>query len=135
MAANLQTGPEASPVTALVSGIGHDIQELVKQQVQLFKAEAGEALRKSREASLWLGLGAVLLTLGGILLTLGLVHLLYWLVPSLHLWGSYLIVAAAVGVPGACLAVAGWQRFRSVPLLEQSVKSLEENLEWKTKPT
>ncbi len=132
MAANLQTSTETGPVTALVSGIGHDMQELLKQQVQLFKVEAGDSLRKARDAALWLGLGAGMLTLGGILLTLGLVHLLAWLFPALHLWGSYLIVAAVVGVPGACLAFAGWQQFRSVPLLEQSAKSLEENLEWKT---
>jgi hypothetical protein len=132
MAVNTHTGAETGSLAELVSGIGHDLQELVKQQVRLVKAEATDALKKARQGSAILALGVGLLALGGILLTLGLVYLLNWLAPELHVWGSFLIVAAAVGLLGAILFFVGWHQLSSMHRLEQSAESLQENLEWKT---
>ena len=85
-----------------------------------------------RAASLLVG-ALCLVSLAGGLFCLGTVHLLAWLAP-LPLWACYLIVAGVVSVPGIGLALLGYQRFRSVPLLEQSAESLQENLEWTTTP-
>lgn len=134
MATNLQTGPEPS-LAALTTGIIHDFQELVKQQLELFKHEVKEDLRKTREASTFLTVGLVVLFLGGILVCFGLAHLLNWLVPALHLWGCYLIVGGLVSAVGAVLGYCGWKQFQSFnPLPDESAEALKENLEWTTKP-
>jgi len=132
MANNLQTGSEPS-LTSIVSGIIHDFQELVKQQLALFKAEVVTDFRKTREASAALVSGMVALFLGSVLLCFMLVHLLEWAFrPHLEIWMCYLIVGGVVVAAGAVLTGMGWKQFHSFTPL-QSVDALKENLEWKTK--
>jgi len=134
MATNLQTGQEPS-VAALATGIIHDFQELVKQQLELFKHELKADVRKTREVATSLALGLVLLSLGGIVVCLGLGELLFWLAPVLHRFGAYLIVGGLVTAIGAGLSYYGYQEFRASNLLpEESAEALKENLEWTTKP-
>jgi len=132
MATNLQTDPGPG-VGELVSGIVHDAQELISQQLTLFKQEVRQDLKKAREGVGLLSLAAGVLLVGAILLGLMLVHLLAWLAPSLPLWGCYGIVGGALAGVGAVLALQGREKLGQV-LPEQSAKALEENLEWKTKP-
>jgi len=134
MANNLQTSSEPS-LTSLVSGIIGDFQELIKQQLALFKAEVASDFRKTREASATLAAGLVALLFGCGLLCLMAVHLLEWAFqPNLPLWVCYLIVGGAVFAVGAVLTGVGWKQFHSFnPLPDQSVEAMKENLEWKTK--
>jgi uncharacterized membrane protein YqjE len=133
MATNLQTGSEPS-LTSVVTGIIGDFQELIKQQLALFKAELKEDLRKTKEASVSLVCGVALLSLGSVLLCFMAVHLLEWAFrPHLELWVCYLIVGSVLAAVGGGLTYFAWTEFRSVTA-EQSVQSIEENLEWKTKP-
>jgi len=133
MATNLQTSSEPS-LTSTVSGIISDFQELIKQQMALFKAELAADLRKTREASASLVCGVVCLSIGSVLLCFMAVHLLEWAFrPHLEVWVCYLIVGGVVAALGAGLTYNAWTQFHSVTA-EQSVKALEENLEWKTKP-
>jgi hypothetical protein len=132
MATNLQTSSDES-VPSLLSGIVHDAQELIKQQVELFKTEVRADIRKAKEASASLALGLGLLLLSTLLCCLTLVYILNQLV-ELPLWGSYLIVTAVVAIPGAILALIGWNKFHSfTPLPEKSAQALKETLEWQTK--
>jgi uncharacterized membrane protein YbhN (UPF0104 family) len=131
MSTNLQTGSEPS-LTSIVSGIIHDFQELIKQQMVLFKAELSADIRKTKEGAAALALGAIALFLGIALLCLAVVHLLITFA-SFPEWASYLLVGGVVFLIGGVLTVAGWNQFRSVSA-DQTVKALEENLEWKTKP-
>jgi uncharacterized membrane protein YqjE len=134
MATNLQTGQEPS-VASLATGIIHDFQELVKQQLELFKHELKADVRKTREVVASLAVGLVLLSLGGIVVCFGLAELLFWLAPVLQRWGSYLIVGGLVSVVGVGLSYYGYQEFRASNLLpEESAEALKENLEWTTKP-
>jgi len=132
MAINLQTGSEPS-VTSTVSGIIGDFQELIKQQMDLFKAEVKTDVQKAKEGVFGLSVGLGALFLGCALLCLMLVHLLGWLVPSCPLWVFYLLVGGGVTVLGGVLTIFGWKQFQSVSA-DQSIQSLQENLEWKTKP-
>jgi len=65
MATDLRSDHEPS-VTELVSGILNDAQTLFKQQFEMLKHEVKEDFRKTREASLMLGLGA---GVGGVAVT------------------------------------------------------------------
>jgi len=132
MTPNVQTGSDPG-LASLAAGILHDVQELFKQQLHLFKHEIEVKLRKTREASTCLAFGLLLVFLGGILLSLSVVYLLNWWFPTLPLWGDYLIVAALVCVPGAILTFTGRQQLQALsPLPEQTAEALKENLEWTT---
>ena|SRR5213595_3638296 len=134
MATDLHHDQSAS-VTSLVSGIVHDAQDLMKQQLELLKAEVRDDFRKVRDASEMLGAGAGLALMGGILLTLTLVHLLNWLIPDMPQWAAYGIVAVVFIAGGAGLYLAGKRMLDKVnPLPEQTAEALKENVQWITKP-
>jgi len=134
MAANLQ-GDSAASLSQLVSGIVSDAQTLMSQQLALFKQEVREDFSKTREAVTSLALAGGLLLVGSILLCLMCVDLLHELA-HLPLWGSFAIVGGVLTVLGGVLGYLGREQLRTVnPLPDKTAKALEENLEWKTKPT
>src|SRR5690348_8377647 len=132
MPTTLQDPPPAS-MTSLVSGIISDAQELVKQQLALFRAEIKEDLRKTKEASLFLAFGAGVALLGGLVLNLAIPLLLNWAWPQLPLWAAFAIVGSVEAAIGAALIIKAVERFKTVnPLPEQTVEGLKENLRWTT---
>jgi len=130
MSTNLQDSSEQS-LTSIVSGIISDFQELIKQQMDLLKTEVAADLRKTKEGAAALAFGGAALFLGGALLCVALVQLLIAFVPGLPPWAAYLLVGGLVAAIGAGLTFLGWNRFHSVNA-DQSVRALQENLEWKT---
>jgi hypothetical protein len=134
MANDLHTGTEPS-LTGLVTGIINDAQELLKQQVALFKQEVKDDIRKTKEAAVALSVGAGILVVGGLLLCLMLVYLLNWAVPAIPLWGCYGIIGILFAACGSALLYAGKRRLESFnPLPDQSVRALKENVQWLTNP-
>jgi uncharacterized membrane protein YqjE len=116
---------------ALVGGIINDVQELLKQQMTLFKVELQQDMDKAKKAvqSAFLGLGIMLA--GTVVLALTLAYLLFWAFPTVPLWVCHLIagvVVTGLGLALACLAL----RESEEMTVHESVKSLEENVEWKT---
>jgi len=134
MPANLHTDSGAS-VGELVTGIVHDAQNLVGQQLALFKQEVREDFQKTRDALVSLALASGLLLVGAIMRCLMCVYLLHELA-EFRVWSSFAIVGGVLTVIGGVLAYLGREQLRRVtPLPEKTAKGLEENLEWKTKPT
>jgi hypothetical protein len=132
MANDVHSPPEPS-LTALVSGIIHDIQELLKQQVTLFRYEFRQDLRKAREAGTALAAGVAVALGGGLLLLLALPLLLSAVAPALPLWAWFAIVGAFLTGLGALLAYAGVKKLEAAnPLHDQSVEALKENVQWLT---
>jgi len=131
MATNLQTSPEPS-LSSLMTGIVKDVQDLIKQQLALFKHEVGEDFRKTREASTSLVIGLGTLFVAVVMFCLMLVHLLHWAFdPSLALWACYGIVGLGMALIGGALTWWAREQFRSFnPLPDQSLAALKENLEW-----
>jgi len=139
MADRIQTSslPGAEPtVTSLLSGIVNDAQELIKQQLLLFRHELKDDVNRAREALPSLGLGVVLMVAATIFLGLTIAHLLTWAVGDAHLplWGSYLIVTAAFGVVGLALLYLAKKNLESMPMSHQAAEATKENVEWLTKP-
>lgn len=121
-------------MTALVTGILNDAQELIKQQFALFKSEVRADLAKTREAALTLSVAMGVFGLGAIVLTFMLAHLLNWAL-ELPTWGGFGIVAAALLLLGSILYVVGRNQLASFnPLPEQTVRTVKENAQWLTNP-
>jgi uncharacterized membrane protein YedE/YeeE len=135
MIPNVQTGSEPG-LASLAAGIVHDIQELLQQQLRLFKHELEVKVQKTKEASAFLVLGMLLLLLGSVVLCVGFAQLLDWGFPVLAPWGGgYFIVAALALVPGAILAATGRQQLESLnPVPEETAEAIKENLQWTTNP-
>jgi len=133
MANDLRTDAEPS-VTTLVTGIIHDAQRLIEQQLNLFRQEVREDLRKTKEASYFLGVGLAVCFLATLLVMLMVPLLLSWLWPTLPLWGSFGIVGGVLAVVGAALVFTAVRQFESFnPLPDQTVAALRENVQWQTK--
>jgi len=134
MPPELQTGSDPQSVTSLVTGIVNDAQELLKQQLTLFKTELQSDLRKTREAMVSLAAGVAILSVGGLMLCWALAYLCNWAFKWPD-WGGFALVGGILAVLGGVLVFVGRERFRSFnPLPDQTADALRENLEWKTKP-
>jgi hypothetical protein len=126
--------PDGPSVTALVSGIIQDGQELFKQQVALVRAELKADLQRGVRAAALLTTGALALVPAVFLLGNMLSHLLHEKA-GLSLWASHGIVGGAFALLGGALVSVGVQRFRSInPLPDQSGEAIKENVRWMTNP-
>jgi hypothetical protein len=127
-------------VVATVKGILDDALELMRQQIALLKAEVRADVTNFVAAAIPLVASAAPLLLGGLMLCFAFVHWLHWVtLPSgtatdpaaIPLWGCYAIVSATFGLTGTILLGMGIFRLRRVHAVpEQSVKALEENIQW-----
>lgn len=130
MATDTQTGQEPR-LSELISGIVSDAEDLVKQQLALFKTEIKDEIRKTKEATLSLAGGVFVGVLGIVLLAFGLVYLLAWVFPAVPLFGWFLIVGAVLAGAGFALAWEGKNRLDSLHAVpEQSAQALKENVQW-----
>lgn len=132
MANRMQTSSSSEPKLAeIVSGIVHDLQELVQHQLALFRTEIRDDLRKTREAALSLVFGLALAIVGGLLLAHTIVHLLAWAFPDMPLWGDYCIVSVVLLAAGGALLYSGKSQLDSFnPLPDESVETMKENVQW-----
>jgi len=141
MATEVQNQPEQS-VASLVGGIVGDVQDLIKQQIELTRKEIEADLRKTREAASLLFVGIGLSLFGCFAFCLMLAHLIHQLSTpadlralqdpaAIPLWGCYGIVTAVLLIGGGALAFAGKKKFDSFnPLPDESAQALKENIEW-----
>ena len=120
-------------VTQLVGGIVGDAQDLLKQQMALFRHEVQEDLRKTRNVAITLACGFFLAQTGVILLCLMLVYLLAHLEPTLPLWGCFGIVGGVLAAAGVACLFGGYLFMKSFnPLPDESARALKENYKWIT---
>jgi uncharacterized membrane protein YqjE len=124
-------GAEPS-LTALVSGIVHDAQELMEQEVALAKVEIKNELKKTTEAAMAFGAGAAVAGLSAIFFALGVVLLITWAsghrIPE---WGSFFIIGFVLAVVGGILIFSGRNRAENIHLVpQQTVDTMRENVQW-----
>jgi uncharacterized membrane protein YqjE len=123
-----------STVTSLLGGIVNDAQELIKQQLLLFKHELKDDMTRAQEVLPTLGLGVSVAVAAIFLLGLTVAHLLNWSFTALPLWGCYAIVTALFGVAGVALLYFAKKTLESLPMSHQAAEATKENIEWLTKP-
>lgn len=126
-------GQEDSSLGELLSTVTSDVQQLLRQEVELAKAEVREeATKAGKAAGMFGGAGfagymvALLLTLAA-MFGLGNVMDLAW---------AALIVTALWAVVGLVLYRRGRARMRTVsPKPEQTMETLKEDVRWARHPT
>lgn len=127
--ANRPTTDPAPDLATLLGNIAADAKELVAQQVELFRAEAGQELRRAGGAAAAVAAGGGLAVAGGLMAGFAAAHLLSRLA-GLPLWAGYGLAAGGLGAAGAKLLVAGRDEFAGLRPLPQSTAALGENMEW-----
>jgi uncharacterized membrane protein YqjE len=140
MADQLQQTTTGTPgsMAPLVAGIIDDLQELIKQNLSLFKVEVREDFKKTKEAAASLGVGIGLAVVGALHLTLMLVFLLWWAFDSaarsasgLPLWVCFAIVGGVFTGVGVALYFKGKKKLDSFnPLPDETADALKENVQW-----
>ena len=118
------------PIGELLKQLSQETSTLVKQELDLAKAEMAE---KGKQAGLGAGFigGGALLGLGAFgALTAFLIALLATALD--HTWLAALIVAAVYGAIAGVLALQGKNKIQEAtpPAPEQTVETLKEDVEW-----
>jgi len=127
-----ETGPS---VTQLMRGIITDAQQLISQQLALFRVEIKDDFRKTMSIVTAIIAGFVLVQIGGGLLCFMLVYLLQQVAPALPLWASFGIIGALVTLIGGGICYAAISKFHTFnPLPDESAQALKENVRWITNP-
>jgi hypothetical protein len=130
----MATDQEAPPAVGLISGIVHDAQTLLAQQLTLFQTEIKHDLSRTRDATIPLVVGLAVSLPSVILLCFTLVYALVWFWPALPLFAAFGIVGVVVGLVAGCLLYLGKSKFDAFnPLPVKSVEALKETVQWTAK--
>ena len=121
MAAGIRSIPE------ILQDVLTNIQDIVRAEVRLAKAELGEEINAARSGGLLIGVGAVAAIFSALFLLLACVYALARVVPN---WAAALIVAAAVGVAAAVTLGLGLKRLKTIQAAPKTSSSLKENVRW-----
>jgi len=121
MAASIRSIPE------ILQDVLTNIQDIVRAEVRLAKAELADELNRARSGGILVGVGVVAATLSTLFLLLACVYALGRVMPN---WAAALIVAAAVGVAAAVTLRLGLKRFKTVQVAPKTAASLKENVRW-----
>ena len=117
----------------VIQNIVQDIQEILRSEVRLARAEIVSEGKKATRAGTILIIGAVLgLYAVGLLLLAG-VHGLSMVVPP---WAAALSIGVVIGCVAALLVASGRRRLRLVHATpEKALGSMKENVQWLKHPT
>jgi hypothetical protein len=121
MAAGIRSIPE------ILQDVLTNIQDIVRAEVRLAKAELGDELNRARSGGLLIAVGALAAIFSALFLLLACMYLLGLVVPN---WAAALIVAAAVGVAAAVTLGLGLKRFKTIQAAPKTAASLKENVRW-----
>ena len=117
------------PIGDLVKQLAGQTSTLVRQEIDLAKAEMSDKASVAGKGAGLLGGAAVVGLLAAGALTACLILALAEVVPD---WLAALIVALVMGAVAAVLALQGRNRIRAAtpPVPEQTVETVKEDVEW-----
>jgi uncharacterized membrane protein YqjE len=129
MSTETVNGLHDKPLSELLKRLSDEVTTLVRQEVELAKAEVNEKAKKSAKAGAFFGVAAILglLALGA--LTAFLILALDGAIPN---WAAALVVGAALTGVAAAAAILGRDRIREAapPVPSEAVESTKEDIQW-----
>jgi protein-S-isoprenylcysteine O-methyltransferase Ste14 len=112
MANNVHQTTE-SGISALVTGITDDVQQLIRQEMSLIRQEIQENIHKAKEGVTAFALGAAVAGVSAILIGFTAVYVLA-AISSLPLWGSFAITTSVFVIATAVLFFMGKKKLDSI---------------------
>jgi len=137
---DLETPPAAPvrsepTVTELVSGIVNDTQTLIRQQIDLMKAELKHDIKRTADAAKYFGFGIGMCLIASLFLLVSIPLLVHWLFPQLPEFACWAITGGILLVAGFVAFYLGKRVFDSFnPLPDKSLQAMQENLSWIANP-
>ncbi|MEA2579972.1 MAG: hypothetical protein QOE83_864 [Actinomycetota bacterium] len=121
-------------IAELFKRMAGDVGTLIRQEIDLAKAEVTEKIREAGAAAGLFAGALVLAMLAAGALTACFILLLALAMPG---WVAALIVTVAYGAIAAALAVVGQRRLRAAapPVPEETMETLKEDVKWLKHPT
>jgi Putative Actinobacterial Holin-X, holin superfamily III len=121
------------PFAAVFQDILRNLQEIVRAEVRLAKAEVGQEIAKFKMATVWLVAGAIAGLFGLLFLLLAAFHALTGVMPD---WVAALTLAGALLLVAALALMLGLGRLKRLnPLPERTVATMKENVTWARQST
>ena len=116
------------PVSEVLQDILHNLQDLIRSELRLAKAEVSQDARQAAASAAWMGAGAVCGMSAWLFL---LWTVAFAAAEILPMWAATLIVAVAMSLAAVVLLRVGRRQMRRVhPMPERTAASLKENLQW-----
>jgi len=126
-----RTAVDAS-VSELVGNVARDVSTLMRQEIELAKAEAiVESKKAARAAGMFGGAGFA----GYMVAFFATVAAMAALVEAIPWWGAALVVTGIWAIIGAVLAMRGRSEMQRVRGLPKTKQSLKEDAAWVRHPT
>lgn len=112
----------------VLQDIVRNVQEIIRSEVSLAKAEIREEASKAFSATMWTVAGALAALFAGLFLLWTIVFALSLMLP---MWGAALVVTAVLAMAASVLSAMGVRRFKRVhPTPERTVETIKENVGW-----
>ena len=119
-------------VADVLQDILHNVQDILRSEVRLAKAEIRQEATQAATAALWMTIGVVGLLSAWMFLLWTAVYALATVLP---IWAATLVTAVAMAGVGGVVITAGLRRFARIkPMPERTIESLQENLECMKQP-
>ncbi len=120
-----------------VADVLHDVvrnlQDIVRSEVRLAKAEIRQEATQAVSAGAWLAASVVAAVSAWMCLVWTAV---YGLAIYMSIWVATLVVAVVMAAMAAGLLLTGLRKLRRIPSIpERTIETLKENLEWLRKST
>ena len=119
------TGRERS-MGEVVKDIISNVQDMVRSEMRLAKAELREEGARSAAAAKLIGIGAGLALLAAGFVLVSIAQLLALVMPA---WLATLLVGAVLGIAGMVMLSKGRAQF-SMPTPNKTIENVKENVEW-----
>ncbi|TQM79043.1 putative superfamily III holin-X [Saccharothrix saharensis] len=124
---------EDTSLGQLIGDLTEDLSRLMRQELELAKAEIRQEAGKAGKAAGMLGAAGFAGYMTAVLLSLALA---FGLATFMGLGWATLVVAVLWGIAGFALFSAGRSRLRKVnPKPERTIETLKEDVEWARHPT
>jgi hypothetical protein len=124
----VQNAQNSRAMAEVLQDIVGNIQEIIRSEFLLAKAEISEETAKAARSSIPLAVGLVLALYAFGFILLAIVHALSAVVDA---WLASLIVGVAVLVVSVILVSVGRKRFQQVKVVpEKTIETMKENVQW-----
>jgi len=115
------------PIGVVVTSIVDGVRTLIRQQIELARIEAGEAVAVRAKGAGMMGAAGVVALFALVFVALSGSAALDLVTPT---WTAHLIVAAVFGLVTAGLVLAGRRAIRTAPTPERTQEQLKEDARW-----